>query len=228
MIPEYSPERGVIRLPRRHLEAVVGGDTDALDPTAELGALLHELGVVRLGRVDAALGPLLEALRRPSARFGLRVEAADGLLRHRGWVAPSGVVVVSGGVEPDDVQDLRSAPRPGATARVVGQLLDLGPTRPPADLADLPTEPVPWEEVVAAVPGDAVWAKEALPPDAAVRLFHLRWSSDGRQQASTVMVLLSAGPHGLVEVRPGDDGHRLVARHPIEVWTGLCALARTV
>lgn len=225
MTPEYAPERGLIRLPRRLLEAIVGGDRAVLDPSTDLGGLAHHLGVVRLGRVDAGLGPLLEPLRRPTARFGLRVERADGVTRHRGWVAAGGVVTVSGGVEPDDVQDLRAAPRPTAVARVLGQLLGLGPARP---VTDLPDGPLHWDEVVAAVRGEAVWAKEALGPGADVALHHLRWSPDGTSPATTVMVLLSAGRDGLVEARPGDDGHRLLPRHPVEVWTGLCALARSV
>src|SRR3546814_9878779 len=70
------------------------------------------------------------------------------------------------------------------------------------------------------------WARDAIGPTQPVRLTHLRWSSDGVRRATTAMVLLSAGPAGIVEARAADDGYELVARTPAQVWTRLCTLTR--
>lgn len=227
MQTEHDPDRGIIRLTRTQLEAIVGGDERALDPDDDLGRELVELGVVRQGRVDEHLRPILDALRRPTARFGLRVERAATarrpVERHRGWVGHHAVVTVSGGAEADDVQDVRLSARASSAARVVGRLLALGPARV---VSDLPTGALPWDAVMASVrePGCG-WAAEALGPQVPVRLLHLRWTDEPQRPATTVMALLASDGAGIVEAVGTDAGFRLVTRSPTEVWTGLCALA---
>src|SRR3546814_16259910 len=119
--PEYSPERGIIRLPRHHLEAMVGGDERALDPRDEIGRELKELGVVVDGGVDGALRQVLHTLRNPRSRFGLRLEKGAEVALHRGWIAASGVVVGSGGPGADDVQDRRATATPNRKTDGVGK-----------------------------------------------------------------------------------------------------------
>ncbi|MGH9118431.1 MAG: hypothetical protein ACRD0A_11335 [Acidimicrobiales bacterium] len=224
--PEYDPARGIIRLPRPHLEAMVAGDRAVLDPRTDLGRLLAELGVVVDGGLDPALRRVLALLRRPRRRFGLRVETVASVARHRGWIGETGVVVVSGGQDPDDVQDVRHAPRPTATARIIARLIELGPTRA---VDRLPAEALSWPQVAAPVRGGpgTGWAGDAFGSTVRVALHHLRWSADGVRPATTAMVLLSGDAAGLVEAVGVDGGFRLVSRTPTEVWTGLCALARS-
>jgi hypothetical protein len=136
------------------------------------------------------------------------------------------VVTVSGGLEPDDVQDIRLAPRPTAAARVIAALVDLGPCRV---VDDLPLEPLPWDDVVAPVRDGRAggWVAESIGPTSRLRFAHLRWSGDGRAPATTAMLLVLAGADGLVEAVGTDEGFLLVSRTPTEVWTALCALTRS-
>ena len=228
-VPEFSPDRGLLRLTTSQVEALARGDR-ALLGDGEDARTLRRLGVLSSRGVDPSLAPLLEVLRRPTQRFGLRVERGDEVVRHRGWVGRTGVAVLSGAVGPDAVQDIRTAPRPSSVARVLWLLLDLDPQAGRAVVED--DSPVEWERWRDTVHARSTWAVAA---DRTPRLLHLRWAADPTRPASTLLVLADLGRGGVVEARrtPASSadtdaprGWRPVPCTPLEVWTGLTALAR--
>lgn len=224
LAPAFDPELRILRLPRRHLEGLVTGRRDLFDPVDERARLLVQLGVVDRGRIHPVLQDVLATLRHPCRRFVVRVDRATGVELHRGWVAPTGVVTVSSVKNGDDVHDVRHAPRVTSLARVLAGLLDLGPS---ATVVGLPDDAMQWASVVHPIREEprTGWAGDAFGATAPLRLSCLRWSNDGVNRPVTMMALVSAGGHGLVDVLPHGDGFRVVPRTSGEVWVRLCSLS---
>jgi hypothetical protein len=134
-------------------------------------------------------------------------------------VGSAGIVVLPGGPDPGAVQEVRWHPRPYGVARLVAELVGVtaedGP--PVAGAA-----PRPWSELVAL----------ASRPDGGIGLADVRWADDRRRPLATVLVVAWHRTGGVAEVVPADPAGsaagglvRCVPRHPLEVWTGLTALA---
>lgn len=222
--PAFAAQQGVLRLPRRDLEAVVNDARDVYDPACERGRRLRELGVIEHGRLHPSVRGTVATLRDPRRRFVVRIDGASGVELRRGWVGESGVVTVTAAPGGTDLHDVREVPRPTATAHVLAGLLELGPGAP---VVGLPEATLSWRSVVRPLrdSDDRGWAEGVFAPTTALRLFCLRWSTDRLRPPSTVLALLSGEGTGLVEVTRRAGGFRLVARQAGTVWARLCALA---
>jgi hypothetical protein len=201
----------------------------------ELAALVEraagrEVAPAMAERLTAA-GAIVDGGLHPAAELVARtVAAARARAAVRRWgggagpvaevlVGPAGVAVLPGGPDPGTVQDVRWHPRPSAVARLVAELLGVtaedGP--PVAGAA-----PQPWSELVTL----------ASRRDTGIGLADLRWADDRRRPLATLLVVAWHRDGGVAEVVPADPAEsaagglvRCVPRHPLEVWTGLTALA---
>jgi hypothetical protein len=179
----------------------------------------------------AAAGAIVDGGLQPAAELVARtVAAARGRAAVRRWdggagpvaevlVGPAGIVVLPGGPDPGAVQEVRWHPRPSGVARLVAELVGVtAEDGPPVAGAS----PRPWSELVAL----------ASRRDGGIGLADVRWADDRRRPLATVLVVAWHRNGGVAEVVPADPAGsaagglvRCVPRHPLEVWTGLTALA---
>lgn len=191
-----DPVNGAVRITRAELAALAAGhDVDAAPPARDL------------------LQPVLATLATARSRGVLRRWHGGPEPVVEIVVGDAGVVVLAGGGRPDDVQEPRWHPRPTAVARIVAELVDL-PTRhgpPPVDQG-----PHRWQDLV----------DRAGDPHTGLHLADLRWAEPAADEHASVLVVLWHHDGGMVELRPGAED-TLTARpvEPLDIWTGLTALA---
>ena len=164
--PVFSPEQGLLRLPRHGLRALAAHHRRRagrpLPPgEAKASRLLEELGVVGTGGVYPLLEAVADTVAHPLVRLRLQVGRPAPPLTVLGWVAPGWGVftlpVQDASRELWDVVQVHPTRVPGVLATVIG----LGP-RPGPSL---------WGSVV--LPTEAArslaFAEDGLDPQAVLR-----------------------------------------------------------
>lgn len=205
---------GRVNASRRQLDALIAWSRGEGAPDDPVVADLRAAGLIVDGVVHPALTPVVGVLRAVSHRAALRMWCHGRRPVAEVFVGAAGILVLPGGHELDAPQDLRWHPRPTAVARVLAETMAV-PVRdgPPV----LGAGPRRWSDLVALASGSE-----------GVSLVDLRWSARPGAPLVSVLVAAWAPDAGLVEVVPMDGSPGWVTcrpRHPVEVWTGLTALA---